>query len=273
MALNIATIQAEFPLLSAGHTVYLDSAATAQKPQCVIDAIKRFYENDNANVHRGMHPLAERATVAYEEARESVQSFLNAAHPEEIIFTKSCTEAINIVAHGYIQKGDSICLSILEHHSNIISWMQAGATLHWIDIEDSGEPKLEELEASLIQGNIKLVAITGQSNVLGVRPPLQKIIELSHAAGAKVLIDAAQLVAHHPIDVQDLDCDFLTFSGHKLYGPMGIGVLYGKRELLDSMSPLLGGVDVVFCAAFSLEARSHFHCKFMAHLYSSLLHR
>lgn len=188
-----------------------------------------------------MHVLSERATNAYEEARATVQKFLHATYVEEIIFTKSCTESINLVAHGFINPADHIVLSILEHHSNIVPWMQQHAHLHWIDIDDGGNVKLEDLDRFLTNGKIQLVAITGQSNVLGVNPPLKEIIERSHAAGARVLVDAAQLIAHHPIDVQDLDCDFLAFSGHKLYGPMGIGVLYAKRSLLEAMPPFLGG--------------------------------
>lgn len=240
MALDISAIRGQFPILDSG-LIYLDNAATAQKPQIVINAIKEFYETKNANVHRGMHGLAEQATVAYENARIAVQKFINSAHTEEIIFTKGCTESINIVANGFIHPDDHIILSILEHHSNIVPWMTKKAELHWIDIDDAGNLNIKDFEKILTKEKIKLVAITGQSNVLGTRPPLKDIIQKAHAAGARVFVDAAQLIAHHQINVQELDCDFLSFSGHKLYGPTGVGVLYGKRELLEKMPPFIGG--------------------------------
>ncbi|MBI3336806.1 SufS family cysteine desulfurase [Candidatus Peregrinibacteria bacterium] len=246
MTLDISAIRRQFPILDQ-ELIYLDSAATAQKPQIVIDALKEFYAKKNANVHRGMHGLAEQATTAYENARTSVQKFINAASPEEIIFTKSCTESINLVANSYSSRREgvrgrgSVVLSLLEHHSNIVPWMMCGAHLHWINIDEYGNTRLEQLDTYLKQENIELVAITGQSNVLGTRPPLKEIIQKAHAAGAYVLVDAAQLVAHHQVNVQELDCDFLAFSAHKLYGPTGIGVLYGKRELLEKMPPFIGG--------------------------------
>jgi len=228
--------------------VYLDNAATTQKPRAVLDAMTRFYETDNANAHRGMHVLAERATIALEDSRRTVQTFLHAAHPEEIVFTKSCTESINLVARGLSQAwidADAIILSILEHHSNIVPWLQVkeerGCDLLWIDIHDDGTLNMQGFEEVLRHGTVKLVAITAQSNVLGIRPPLKEMIQKAHAAGALVLVDAAQAMAHEKIDVTELDCDFLTFSGHKLYGPTGIGVLYGKRKLLETLPPLLGG--------------------------------
>ena len=253
MTLKPSQIRSQFPFLDSREggrpIVYLDNAATTQKPQAVLDALHNFYVHDNANVHRGMHGRAERATIAYENARKAVQKFLNAAYPEEIVFTKNCTEAINLVAacwgRKFLKKGDIIVLSMLEHHSNTIPWFQLreeqGITIKWIDIDDEGNLKLEMLDDFLKKKKVKLVAITGQSNVLGTRPPLKKIIKKSHDAGALVLVDAAQLIAHHPIDVRDLDCDFLAFSGHKIYGPTGIGVLYGKSEYLEAMSPWLGG--------------------------------
>ena len=255
MSLPLAKIRQAFPILQRlvdGHPLaYLDNAATTQKPDGILDAMNAYYRTQNANTHRGMHPLAEEATDAYEGARGVVQKFLHACHPEEIIFTKSCTEAINIVANSLPLgermgvRGRNVLLSKLEHHSNIIPWMQRGARLHWIDIHDDGELRYDNLDRILAQNTIDIVAITGQSNVLGVQLPLQEIIGRSHAAGARVLVDAAQLVAHHPIDVQALDCDFLVFSGHKLYGPTGIGVLYGKRDLLETMPPFLGGGGMV----------------------------
>lgn len=251
--LNLPSIRRQFPILQqkiGKHPlIYLDSAATAQKPQAVLDRMQKFYEEENANVHRGMHVLAERATIAYEHARTSVQQFINARHQDEVIFTKSCTEAINLVArtwgHAHLQEGDVIILSILEHHSNVVPWLQLkeerGIDVKWIDIDDHGHLQMDMLDGFLKEGNVKLVAVTAQSNVLGVRPPLREIITSAHAHGARVLVDAAQSIAHHPTDVQALDCDFLAFSGHKLYGPTGIGVLCGKRDLLQSMPPFLGG--------------------------------
>lgn len=252
MPLHVDAIRRQFPLLrqkvDGRPIIYLDSAATSQKPTVVLDAMRKFYEEENGNPHRGMHPLAESATVAYEGARKTVQEFINAERPEEIVFTKNSTESINLVAKTWgksLKKGDAVVLTILEHHSNIIPWLQLkeerGIELRWIDIDDEGHLRLEQFDEFLRDGKVKLVAVTGQSNVLGVRPPLETIITKSHATGALVLIDAAQLIGHHPIDVQNLDCDFLAFSGHKLYAPAGIGVLYGKRELLRAMPPFLGG--------------------------------
>lgn len=247
MALPIAEIRHQFPILRrsiAGHPLaYLDNAATTQKPECVLEAMDTFYRTANANAHRGMHPLAEEATERYENARQTIQRFLNAQHAEEIVFVKSCTEAINLVANSLSHK--TIALSLLEHHSNIIPWMQRGGRPHWIEIHDNGDLRYENLDRILAKNLIDIIAITGQSNVLGIQPDFQRIIASAHAAGARVLVDAAQLVAHRPIDVQALDCDFLVFSGHKLFGPTGIGVLYGKRELLERMPPMLGGGGMV----------------------------
>ena len=265
MSLPLSTIRQQFPILGAHFhgkpLVYLDTAATAQKPQAVLDAMDLFYKESNANPHRGMHVLAERATVAYEQARASVQKFLNAKRPEEIVFTKNCTEAINLVAKTFgktLKEGDSVVLSLLEHHSNIVPWLQLkeerGIDIHWIDIDDEGNLKLEMLDTFLAEKNVKLVAVTGQSNVMGTITPLKEIIAKAHAAGALVLVDAAQLVTHRSIDVQKLDCDFLAFSSHKIYGPTGIGVLYGKLNVLQSLPPFLGGgmmIQEVFEDRFS----------------------
>ena len=211
--------------------------------------MEKFYTEENANVHRGMHVLAERATVAYEGAREVVRTFINAAHPEEIIFTKSCTESINLVAKSWgrnnLHKDDVVLLSILEHHSNIVPWLQLkeeiGIKVKWVDIDDRGQFRLDHFIDIMDDGGVCLVAITAQSNVLGTRPPLKDIITKAHEHGAVVLVDAAQSISHGATDVRALDCDFLAFSGHKLYGPDGVGVLYGKRELLQAMPPFLGG--------------------------------
>lgn len=245
--LDSSAIRRQFPFLD-GNTIYLDSAATAQKPQAVLDALQDFYRS-TANVHRGVHAMTEKATQAYEEARDTVRVFINAKHSDEIIFTRNTTEAINLVARSwgetFLKKGDIVVLSILEHHSNIIPWLQLkekiGIEVRWIDIDDDGSLKLNELDELLATNKVKLVSMTGQSNVLGVRPPLDEVITKAHAVNALVMIDAAQLIAHAPVDVQDLDADFLAFSGHKLYGPAGIGVLYAKRDLLKSMPPFLGG--------------------------------
>ena len=226
----------------------MDNAATAQIPSAALQAMDEFNKKNNANVHRGMHVLAERATIAYESARACVKDFLNASRPEEIIFTKNCTEGINLVAKSWgrsLKAGDVIVLSLLEHHSNIVPWMQLkeeiGIELKWLDIDEKGHLDLDQYKKYLAEGNVKMVAITGQSNSLGIRPPINEMIADAHQSGALCLVDAAQLAAHHKIDVQDLDCDFLTFSGHKTYGPFGIGVLYGKRALLESMPPFLSG--------------------------------
>ncbi|MDA0375916.1 MAG: SufS family cysteine desulfurase [bacterium] len=240
--LSINEIRRQFPILGSNEVIYLDSAASAQKPQAVLDAVHRFYTEDNANVHRGMHALAEKATVDYENARRAVATFIGAAK-HEIVFTSGCTGSINLVAKTWgkanLKKGDTIALSVLEHHSNIVPWQQLaeeiGIILKWIDIDEDGTLLLDDF------ANVKLVCITGCSNVLGTTPDLKLIVEKAHAAGAKVLVDAAQLVVHERIDVANLDCDFLAFSGHKLYGPTGVGVLYGKRELLENMPAFMGG--------------------------------
>ncbi|MDD4319820.1 MAG: SufS family cysteine desulfurase [Candidatus Peribacteraceae bacterium] len=252
MSFDVSAIRRQFPLLSetadGRPPVYLDNAATTQKPRAMLDAMQSFYEHDNANPHRGMHILAERATDAYEGAREAVAGFLNAATPEEIVFTKNATESINIVARGLgaaWKKGDAVILTRLEHHSNVVPWLilkeEKGIELRWVDMDKDGHLDLSSLDSLLTDGNAKLVTVTALSNVLGIRPPLEEITRRAHAAGAPVLLDAAQSVAHHPTDVQALDCDFLAFSAHKLYGPTGIGILYGKASPLSRLPPLLGG--------------------------------
>lgn len=232
--------------------VYLDNAATTQKPLAVLQRLRFFYTEQNANINRGMHPLAEEATIAYDDARKKVAEFIGATHPSEIIFTRNATESINLVARSYgecLKKGDTVALSILEHHSNIIPWLQLSTRqeteIEWIGLEEDGRLDLMSLEKILQKGKTKLVSITGLSNVLGIRTPLEKIIALAHASSAKVLVDAAQLIAHESIDVQKFDIDFLAFSGHKIYGPTGVGVLYGKRGLLEAMPPFLGGGDML----------------------------
>ena len=250
MALDVQAVRRQFSVFAGKDApLYFDSAATAQTPDAVIEAMNEYYRTYCANVHRGMHALTERATLRYEEARKTVGAFINAKYPREIVFTKNCTESINLVARAWgeqnLQAGDTVLLSLLEHHSNIVPWLQLkerrNIAVEWMEIDDVGRLKMESLGKILGKGKVKLVAITGQSNVLGVRPDLRTVIQMAHDAGALVLVDAAQLIAHHPVDTQALDCDFLAFSGHKLYGPTGVGVLYGKRDLLEEMPPFLGG--------------------------------
>ncbi len=252
MALSIAQIRQQFRALRtsvSGHPlVCLDNAATAQKPEAVLRAMDSYDRNGAGNAHRGMHVLAEQATNALERARATIQKFLNAASPEEIIFTKGTTESINLVARSLgtnFSRGDAVVLTELEHHSNIVPWLQRkedrSIEVLWVDCNERGELDLAALDRFLAKGNVKLVSVTAQSNVLGCRPDLPTIIKKTHAVGALVLVDAAQSVAHGPTDVRALDADFLAFSGHKLYGPTGIGILYGKKELLESMPPFLGG--------------------------------
>lgn len=251
MPLEVQSIRRQFPILQSqvkGQTlIYLDSAATSQKPSVVLDVMQKFYETQNGNAHRGMHVLAERATEALEGSREKIRSFLNARSTEEIIFTKGCTEAINLVARSLgstWKKGDAVVTTMLEHHSNIVPWQQlqdSGIAVRWVPCNQEGTLDLSILQKHLSDGRVKLVAVTAQSNVLGVQPYLTKIIEMAHDAGALVLVDAAQSIAHTRTDVQELGCDFLAFSGHKLYGPLGIGVLYGKKKMLTDMPPFLGG--------------------------------
>lgn len=232
--------------------VYLDSAATSQKPQQVIDAMTRYYEEQNANAHRGAYRLAEKATAAYEQAREKVARFINARSVEEIIFVRNATEAINFVATGWAQKfvkaGDEILITEMEHHSNLVPWQMAAqrtdAKLRFIEFDEQGELCLNQLEERL-SAKTKLVAITHISNALGTINPIKQIVRAAHQFGAKVLVDGAQSVPHTRVDVADLDADFLAFSGHKMLGPMGIGVLYGKAELLQEMDPVNFGGEMI----------------------------
>jgi cysteine desulfurase/selenocysteine lyase len=254
---NIGGIRARFPILAqriGGRSlVYLDNAATTQKPQVVVEAMERFYESDNANVKRGMHELAERATEIYERARDRVREFIHARSTREIVFTKNATEGINLVARSWgeanLKRGDAVLLTLLEHHSNIVPWLQLkeklGIEVEWVSLNPDGMLKMEDLNKKLKIKNVKIVAVACVSNVLGTITPFKEVTKISHECGAKVLLDAAQLVAHAPIDVQDIGCDFLVFSGHKIYGPTGIGVLYGKEEFLSSMPPFLGGGTMI----------------------------
>jgi cysteine desulfurase/selenocysteine lyase len=253
---DVAAIRAEFPILSAEvygkPLVYLDNAASAQKPKAVIDAMVRTMEGGYANVHRGLHFMANAATEAFEEARESVREFLNAGSTDEIVFTRSATEAINLVADSFgrmaIGEGDEIILSIMEHHSNIVPWHfhreRKGAVLKWAPVDDEGNILLDEFE-KLFTPRTKIVAITHMSNVLGTVTPIRDIIRIAHAHGVPVMVDGSQGAVHLDIDVRELDADFYIFTGHKVYGPTGIGVLYGKREWLERLPPYQGGGEMI----------------------------
>ena len=252
-----AVVRKDFPIFerttSKGKPLtYLDSAATSQKPRVVTDALRDFDEQENANVHRGVYELAELATERYEEARAKLAAFIGAPGPETIVFNRGTTESVNLVAHAwgrrFLAEGDEILISELEHHSNIVPWQLAardtGARLAYIPVTDEGLVELESVER-LITDRTKLVAITGQSNVLGVMPPLEEIGKLAHAAGARFLVDGAQLVPHAPVDVQQIGCDFLTISGHKMLGPTASGGLYGRTEVLEEMDVFLGGGEMI----------------------------
>ena len=242
----------DFPLLKSQDVAYLDNAATAQRPQCVLDAVTEFYKSKNANPLRGLYPLSIAATEAYENAREAVRSFLNAKSSREIIFTRNTTESINLVAYSYglshVKAGDEVLVSIMEHHSNLLPWQmvcrQTGASLKFMECEMDGTLDLNKVEA-LITPKTKIVACTHVSNVLGRVNPIRELAALVHRAGAVLVVDGAQSTPHIPVDVQALDADFFAFSGHKVYGPMGIGVLYGKKALLETMPPFLTGGEMI----------------------------
>jgi len=253
---DIERVREDFPILRQrvrGKTlVYLDNAATSQKPQVVIDAVSRFYTDENANIHRGVHYLSERATEAYDEVRETVARFLNARSGREIIFTGGTTDGINLVAQSYgrsqLKPGDDILITVMEHHSNIVPWQllceATGARLRAVAITGSGELDLDSFE-QLLGDRTRLVAVAHVSNALGTINPVKQLIALAHARGIPVLVDGAQAVPHLRVDVQDLDCDFFVFSGHKVYGPTGVGVLYGREALLEKMPPYRGGGDMI----------------------------
>ena len=255
-AYDVEAVRRDFPILSrtvyGKPLVYLDNGASAQKPQAVIDAVTHAYSHEYANVHRGLHFLSNAATDAYERAREIVRGFLNAESVEEIVFTKSTTEAINTVAYGWgmpnIGEGDEIVLSIMEHHSNIVPWHfireRQGAKLVWVPVDDDGAFHIEDFEKSLTP-RTKLVAITHMSNALGTVVPIRQIVEIAHARGIKVMVDGSQGAVHLPVDVREFGCDFYVMTGHKLYGPTGIGVLYGRKEMLEAMRPFQGGGEMI----------------------------
>lgn len=273
--LNPADVRKDFPILdqqvNGKPLIYFDNAATTQKPKVVIDALNHYYLKDNANIHRGIHALAERATAAYEQTRNKIAAFLHAPSSEQIIFTSGTTGSINLVAQtfgrAFIGKGDQIVVSNLEHHSNIVPWQmiaqEKGAEIVVIPVDDKGELILEEYK-KLLNERVKLVAVNHVSNAIGTINPIKELIQLAHAVGAKVLIDAAQSVAHFEIDVQELDIDFLAFSAHKLFGPTGVGVLYGKRALLDSMPPYQGGGEMIKEVSFAGTTYNELPYKFEA---------
>lgn len=256
MTLDLAQVRADFPILAepihGKRLVYLDSGASAQKPLAVLDRMDQVHRHEYANVHRGLHTLANRATEAYEGGRERVRRFLNAERLEEIVFTKSATEAINLVAASFadprIGEGDEIVLSIMEHHSNIVPWHfhreRKGAVLKWVDVTEEGAFDLDAFERAL-SPRTRMVAITHMSNVLGTVTPLRQIIDMAHARGIPVLVDGSQGAVHQKVDVQALGADFYVFTGHKLYGPTGIGVLYGRYDLLAEMQPYQGGGEMI----------------------------
>ena len=273
--LDVARLRRDFPILgehvNRRPLVYLDNAATTQKPQSVIDAIASYYRHDNANVHRGVHALSQRATDAYEAARASVTRFINARGSEEIVFTRGTTDGINLVAQSFtrprLREGDEILISAMEHHSNIVPWQlvceQTGAALRVAPIDDAGD-LIVDAYASLLGPRTKLVAITHVSNALGSLVPLARVVALARAAGIPVLVDGAQAIAHMPVDVQALDCDFYAFSGHKIFGPTGIGILYGKASRLDAMPPYQGGGDMIRSVTFEKTVYNDLPYKFEA---------
>ncbi|MEA5257669.1 cysteine desulfurase [Arcicella aquatica] len=273
--LDIQKIRADFPILdqeiNGKKLVYFDNAATTQKPTAVIDAIAHYYNFDNANIHRGIHTLAERATRDFEASREAVREFLGASSTEEIIFTSGTTQGINLVAstfgRKFIKEGDEIIVSGMEHHSNIVPWQmlceEKGITLKVIPVTEQGELDMEAYE-NLLSEKVKLVAVNHVSNSLGTINPVKEIIALAHEYGAKVLIDGAQATSHFNIDVQDLDADFYAFSAHKLYGPTGMGALYGKKELLNAMPPYMGGGEMIKDVTFEKTTYNELPYKFEA---------
>ncbi|MFL6474888.1 MAG: cysteine desulfurase [Nitrososphaera sp.] len=259
-ALNVEKIREDFPILkrqlSGGKPlVYLDNAATTQKPLAVINAIRDYYMNYNSNIHRAVHQLAEEATLEFEKTREKVAEFINARSTEEIIFTRNATEAINLIAYSWgranVKKNDSVIITEIEHHSNIVPWQilasEKKAKLEYIGTDDNGYLKLQEYTNYLKSSNkkVKLVSVSHMSNVLGTIVPIKDIIKISHEGGTPVVVDGAQSVPHMPVDVQDMDCDFMAFSAHKMLGPTGVGILYVKKEILEKMPPFIGGGDMI----------------------------
>jgi cysteine desulfurase/selenocysteine lyase len=274
-AFDVKSVRADFPILArtvhGKPLVYLDNAATTQKPQAVLDAIARYFKETNANVHRGVHELSARATDQYEAGRERVRRYFNAASTREIVFTRNATEGINLVAHSFVRpglrEGDEVLVSAMEHHSNIVPWQivceTAGARLRVAPIDDEGTLRLDELD-TLIGPRTRIVAITHMSNALGTITPAREIVRIAKRKGVPVLIDASQAAYHLRVDVQALDCDFMVATGHKLYGPTGIGVLYGKESRLERMPPFLGGGDMISSVTFEKSTWNVLPYKFEA---------
>ncbi len=272
---DVRKVREDFPILKTlvrgKPLVYLDNAATTQKPACVLEAIRRYYETLNSNIHRGVHSLSERATQAYEEARLKAARFLNAADPREIVFVRGTTEAINLAAHSFVRPrlrpGDEILITHMEHHSNIVPWQilrdETGAVLRVAPIDDRGELVLDELERMLTP-RTKILSVTHVSNALGTVNPVKRLVEMAHARGVPVLLDGAQAAAHAKVDVRDLACDFYAFSGHKVYGPTGIGILWGKAEHLEAMAPYQGGGDMILSVTFEKTTYNRIPHKFEA---------
>lgn len=271
---NVREIREQFPalrqLIYNKNLIYFDNGATSQKPQVVLDAINNYYSKDNANIHRGVHYMSQKATTGYETARKTIQTYLHAKKSEEIIFTKGTTDGINLVAYSYgelLAAGDEILITAMEHHSNIVPWQmlceRKNLTLRVAPINKKGELILEEFD-KLLSTKTKLVAVTHISNTLGTINPVKELIQKAHAVGAKVLVDGAQSIQHMPIDVVDMDCDFFVFSGHKVFGPTGIGVLYGKEALLDKMPPYQGGGDMIAKVTFERTTYNELPFKFEA---------
>lgn len=275
MKFDAERIRQDFPILQQhvnGHPlVYLDNAATTQKPRAVIDAISHYYCTDNSNVHRGAHTLSDRATASFEQARRKVADFINAESPVQVLWTRGTTEAINLVAASWggtnLQPGDRILVSAMEHHSNIVPWQmiaeKTGARVESIPVDETGTLDLKAF-TMMLDNRVRMVSVNHVSNALGTINPVGEIIRLAHAAGARVLVDGAQAIAHWPVDVQALGCDFYTFSGHKLFGPTGIGVLYGRRELLDAMPPYQGGGEMIETVSFDGTTYNQLPYKFEA---------
>ncbi|MBP6302962.1 MAG: cysteine desulfurase [Bacteroidia bacterium] len=273
--LDLESIRNQFPVLhqevNGKPLIYFDNAATTQKPKRVIDALVKYYEHDNANIHRAAHTLASRSTEYFEKTRQTVQQFINAREAEECIFTKGVTESINLVAQTwgrkFLKAGDEIIITTMEHHSNIVPWQmiceETGSVLKVIPINDAGELVMPEYD-KLLSNRTKMVACVWVSNALGTVNPVKEIITKAHAVGAKVLLDGAQACSHLDVDVQDLDCDFLAVSSHKLYGPTGVGVLYGKREILESMPPYQGGGEMIKEVTFAKTTYNEIPYKFEA---------
>jgi cysteine desulfurase/selenocysteine lyase len=271
---SVREIREEFPALRqqiyGKNLIYFDNGATSQKPQLVLDAINKFYSKENANIHRGVHFMSQKATTEYEESRKRIQKYINARKSEEIIFTKGTTDGINLVAYSFgelLQAGDEIIISAMEHHSNIVPWqmlcIRKGLGLRVAPINKKGELLMDEFE-KMLSKKTKLVAITHISNTLGTVNPVKEVIEKAHAVGAKVLVDGAQSIQHTRVDVKDLNCDFYVFSSHKVFGPTGIGVLYGKEDILDRMPPYQGGGDMISRVTFERTTYNELPFKFEA---------